>query len=332
MYYAACCCDRPPPACNCGDKQYASVSLIRSFSGGEGPYIQRYCDRICSRGAADSYHDHKTHYCEIKIYMKCDPSIGSAGYNSAAVSPSRKTFDDQSLVVLYTEDMADFRIFTRPFIPNCCDPPDNNHCGPAPEGLYTSLTTRTATLLPFDPLDLSFPFVLDPDASTFVGTGSFIQNQIPVDLNVELDPNTWYRKTSCALGFKLPARRFEYVKPYTGAVETSVTDFTTGGPFGIPIRLEATKISEIGSECDPHDPGSEVITFAGNREVPSDNLFNSSGPNDCREQTEGLACCGSGATVTSPAGQTQTDFTVGNEIDGGIFSLEFSDDPSPFLP
>lgn len=339
MYYAACCCDRPP-TCGCGGLTYATVSFSFSQTGGIGPVVTEQCDRICRRDSGETFHDIRTRYAEAKIYMACDTSTTSATDYSTQ-SPQMdgfQTYDAENLVILETASEVDFSTWTIPFVGNCCDAPFNNDCDPSNFGLggrYVELFSETETLLPFDPLDIAFPQLLQASASTRVvsGSGVFIPNNIG---GIEIDPDLFYRITTCEVLWRLPLLVQTYDQRADGTIETSEST-QLSGDFGGPSTARITRVSEVGPDCDAHNPGKEVVTWVGDENatspelVPSDSRIYWDNNTDCPAESQQLSCCGPDQTVESPAGTTTRSNIFGSQYDGGIFSLEFSDDPPPTL-
>ena len=342
MYYAACCCDGPPPACNCDGKQFASVSFAVSFLGGLGPILVDECDRICRRNGAEAFHDLNRYYVEAKVYMGCGGSAIDTYYSTAALNDDQvETYDAQNLTILHIDNYMNFQIEERPFVQNCCDPPYDNECFTS--GLRYFIDSRYCTLAPFDPYDDS----INLTASTYVRRGDLLENAIPAnlrdDIDLELDPARWYRKTKVAVSYALEGIGNEYRRDWSGSVESSTGPCGNNSPINnklTVINRSLVRIADVGDECEPHNPGAEVVTYTESLspqnimigfELPYTNVVVDTSTTNCPEQVESLDCCDD-ATVTSPAGETVAETVIGSEVDGGIFNLEFKDEPPPDLP
>jgi len=343
MYYAACCCGSGA-VCGCGDYTYASVSFALASRDLDPVSFENDCDRICARNRYNTTTNTLTKYTEAKVFMRCGNNSSFPGtYRSTDIGNQFQTFDPDSIKVLETVSDSRFNTFRAPNVPNCCDPP-GNICFDT--GQITDIRTVTGSLLPFDPVDPQ-PFTagMNPSASTYVARGDSMVGSIPEPFRDRIEPNTFYRKTSCRLVWSLMMRVYIYnFDPFFGT-ETSVSDVLSpyGGSGFLDNVHEITQVSEVGNECDSHAIGTNVVTYgasgytssggglSGGLELPAANYYiNVQEDFTCPAQSYNRPCCESDGVFPETSGTRS--FLRGIELDGGIFSLEFMDEPPPPAP
>jgi len=337
MYYAACCCEGgSDPVCFCGEFGYASVSwsVASRASGPNGLEISP--DRVCSRGAAESDFEDRLQYTEGKVFMKCASGSGTR-YETASIPPGLQPFDPSSVVVLEVDRVIRFDIFRVPEILDCCDPP-NLFCG-TPPGTYVQIDSHDGSLLPFDPLDVfqNQPSAMkfSPTASTFVTRGD--QLSIPSEFRDRINPSRYYRKTTVECSWSLMMRRFFYrFDPFAidePQEESGFEDVLSGGAFGGVNVHKVTKVADVGEECDAHAIGEDVVTYGGSgsgSEFPFSSVFTFDQDLTYGPVTYFPGCCEDGREFGPTTGSLNV-FSI-QELDGGTFSLEFTDEPPPELP
>tara|TARA_R100001510_G_scaffold57512_2_gene65908 strand:+ start:7391 stop:8428 length:1038 start_codon:yes stop_codon:yes gene_type:complete len=345
MYYAACCCEDPAPPCECGEDKYASVSW--AMSDRYTPYFvnQNECDRVCFRNRFTSFVDTYRRYTSGKVYMRCDTGTG-VRYNTASLPPSRRTFDRDSLTVLATDQIFRLETYDAPAIYNCCDPP-GLYCFDQP-GTYRQVFSRNGSLYPFDPDDPAGDFggfaSINPTASTRVDRGLYIRSSVPSQFFDLIDPNKYYRKTTVTMTWRLWMKYFEYdYQPFFEPYETrDEYDELSGGGFGSQNIHTLTKVALIGDECDAFAIGDPVVNygFAGfiggggpgvtESELPISSFLDFSSDETCAASTYFKPCCQDSSTFPETYGSSLSYFS--SEADGGLFGLEFTDQPPPELP
>jgi len=341
MYYAACCCGNSAPICGCGDYRYASVQFAIGERDINPIELRNHPDQFCSRSRNDFISDVTTVYSEAKVFMVCGYGGGLPGtYRSNDMPNQFLRYDPESLVVLYSEAYSRFRVQTNQAILNCCDPPGPYcpeadppfHPGP---GTHTSITTKTGSLLPFDPLDMPPGTGFSPSATTYVQRGDLLKSAVPVEFHDRIDDATFYRKTTAGISFRAILRRYTFVRdaffPELDG-ETVEDVIVPGGGFGgggSYIRF-ATQISEIGLECDSHSVGSPIVTYSSSSELPAVSINYSETDQSAGPYTFSIPCCDGETTFGPTYGTTAT--TISQELDGGIFNLEFFNEPPPEVP
>ena len=339
MYYAACCCNGGAPVCGCGDYAYASVSFAHAIRIISPIVYQALCDRPCRQGHALAESAVTTYYVEAKVYMRCGGTGGTDGvYQTDQMLPQFQKFDPDSIKVLYTLQANLIETNYRPTITDCCEPPFQSLiCFET--GQQTRIRRTTGTLLPFDVLnpDGGVCARVNPGGSTYVARGDEFGGGAP-DV-VTNQPNKYFRRTQVSMNWSLLAQKNSYRQDYDGSVEESTTTELVGGGFGCDgITQTVERWSIIGDECDSHAIGTEVAT-RGKRSVgsafedlPWTDYLNIADDNvECNATTYFASCCDP-LNVPYPATSGTIDYTIGSEQDGGVFNLEFMDEPPPPAP
>lgn len=334
MYYAACCCGSSP-VCGCGDYTYASVSFATAVRYINPIVFQNLCDRPCRRGHALAESDVTTKYVEAKVYMRCGTSGGLPGtYRTEDIPNQFQKFDPDSVKILETRQMSLIETSFRPELLDCCGEFASNICFET--GQFTRIKTASGSLLPFDVLDPDggpCAGVL-PEGSTYVARGDQFADAPVV---VSSQPNKYFRKTTVGISWSLLFRTFYYEQGTDGNVETSETTELSGGGFGCTQNiLSVRRWSLVGDECDSHAIGTEVAT-QGSRspgvwyDLPFTDYINVAEEVNCNATTYFANCCDP-LNQPWPATSGSIDFTIGTEQDGGVFNLEFMDEPPPPAP
>jgi len=341
VYYAACCCEGPAPVCSCGDFRYASIQW--AFGDRRVPNLlyDDKCDAFCQRARFTSWINQINRYSAGKIYMICGFSGGATLYTTEDMPDQFQRFDPSSVVVLETEQNTRFDTETVPSILNCCNP-SSLYCFNDP-GTYVSIDNKTSSLLPFDVLDLPGGFgpSYNATASTYVIRGDQFGADFPTEFKDRIEPNLYYRRTTVTCSWRLNFRRFSYsFNPFFEPYEESSVDDLLGPIQGSPFSQNVHQIKQvslIGDECDAHAIGTNVVTYgapfnlpigAGN-ELPGGTSLQDSYPQTCGPWNVTIPCC-QPFTFGPTFGQYDSFFIT--EFDGGLFSLEFFDDPPPELP
>jgi len=340
MYYAACCCNGGPPVCDCGDYTYASVSFAHAHRN-VGPIIyEAKCDRVCRYNHAYSTTSLSTSYVEAKIYMKCGgPQTIDGLYSTSYVNPPFQKFDPDSVKILYSSSGRTLESYRGDTITDCCEPPFRYpicyHQGQRGSYLRTDIT-----LLPFDVLDPGgdggidpFPRIV-PEALTVVRRGDEFVGAPDVVTN---QPNKYFRLTRASMTYILDGLKDYYRRSVDGYIEEYIIPYRVGSTLNGGMYQSVERWSLIGDECDSHAIGTEVATL-GRRglgayyDLPYADYLNISDDNvECPATTYFASCCDP-LNQPYPATSGTIDYTTGSEQDGGIFSLEFMDEPPPTAP
>ena len=339
MYYAAACCCNSGEICFCDNAKYASVSFLVGKRSIGLTGFENKCDRVCRRNHQYSQGSFSSTYVEAKVYMKCGgPGSIPGVFSSEYILPQTglQKFDPGSVVILDTDQGYSLEIYTVPGDEmDCCEPPFQNTVCYDP-GQRTSFSTGNTSLLPFDVLNPDGASAeLKPIASTVVKRGDQFAADAPAE--VLSQPNKYFRLTYCSMTYNLLERSFYYSRNASGHIEDYVNDRYCGGGFGngTPVRRSIRKYSLIGDECDYYATGEEIVTqvdSSGFRPVPYANYQNFQGPSYCNEYDYTPGCCGIWEFRIWPATEGFNNFSTGGEANGGIYGLEFFDDPPPDLP
>ena len=340
MYYAAACCCDSGAVCECGEEKYASVSFLISARQLGYTGFTELCDRVCRQIHRNAFGDVAQQYVEAKVYMKCGgPNTTPGVFSSGYILPQSgfQTFDPGSIVILDTKQSWSLESWHIPGDElDCCDPPfQNPYCYGGPRQ-RTSFSTGNSSLYPFDVYnpDGGPCANVTPTASTKVAMGDDFGGDAPAE--VQAQPNKYFRKTSCSMQYNLLERWFWYDRDADGNVDDYDITRLIGGSFNCGgAILKIRRWSLIGDECDYYATGEEIVTEVysnGWHPTPLVNYSNFQGPTYCGLQEYTPYCCGIDERRTFDPTEGFQDITLGGESNGGIYGLQFFEDPPPDLP
>lgn len=348
MYYAACCCRPPGVACECGEPTYASLTFNVSSRSVEIDTSTPFCITYCT--GAETYGNflQSEKYAQCKVYMKCEytGNDGRVLYTSGAVDPTRQKFDEGSLAILSGKTSSSIRERSYKFrgttnegcinegiVENCCCHPGAFCCQP---GSYQTTKGNSELILPFDPYDLDPGQYVSPSARTEVLRGIYIPGS--TYQGVPIDDDLWYRITEAGMGWNIPNQRNtwqiqSWPQPCYPPNNYNNTYFQNS-----QSSLSTGAFYLIGEECDPHAPGELLASWPSYEDVLVDGqgdagCGNPPGNNDCPPCCRDLDIPYDEPQCEHPdeGGRPYSIFWA-NYGQGGVSGLEFSDEPSPYLP
>jgi len=156
---------------------------------------------------------------------------------------------------------------------------------------------------------------------------------------VEIDDDLWYRITEAGVQFVLDSQQESWKQE--SKPDASCEDNESNSTVElVGTTLTAGSLYLIGDECDPHAPGALLVSWPNFEDVFIDDAGDNGCPPPIPDNQNCLYCCQGDAQkvgdlpeCTHPdTGSKPFSYFWATYGQGGISGLEFSDEPSPYLP